>query len=377
MGNLTCRRYNIKIIKIHDNTSSTSSSRTSSISQNTNTPNSSDLKDWLDESNKGSILNNCKLKEIFYEEGQLGTGGFSTVLLATRKITEKKQKPICDYVAIKQISCGDKESLTNARREIEITSKISSENVIKLLTNGERKCSKNPHNTIVSLVFPVYSSGTLWDYLIRLKSQSESLSGEQKRCLCIGILNGMKACHNLNIAHCDLKTSNILLKNDLKTPIIMDFGSATTDTIKHIKTHNDLQCLQDWAAQHCTACYRAPELFDVEYPIDLDLRSCDIWSIGCCIRALTHYHGPLDEIWLKNDSLGLAVQSIGKYIGEYKDCGEFTSFDDVNATTCLKSAINIFESDLIYKNLVEKCLLASGNITRPSVDDLLKMLPSE
>ena len=71
-----------------------------------------------------------------------------------------------------------------------------------------------------------------------------------------GILKGMKRLHGLNIAHCDIKTANILLKRDLKTPVIMDLGSATEKTLQNITSHHEVQVLQDWAAEKCTACYR-------------------------------------------------------------------------------------------------------------------------
>jgi len=281
-------------------------------------------------------------------------------------VKDENNKTTQNQVAIKRIICSDPDQLDNARNEIEVTKRISSPYVIQLLSHGERRSNKNKNNQIVSLVFPVYAQGTLWDYLIKVKDtppepsevaqesniseKQNKLSNESKYQLSYGILKGLKRIHMLNIAHCDLKTSNILLKSDLKTPVIMDFGSATTKPLKNIENFNQSQTLTDWAAQNCTACYRAPELFDVIYSQEIDLRMSDVWSVGCCIRALIFFQGPLDEIWLKGDSLGLAVQSINKYIGNFE------------------------EGDSIYKELVEKSLLASSNQTRPSIDELLKVL---
>jgi len=379
MGNVlfACRRYNLKTIKIHGRSSHSSS--VSNHSSSTNTASSADFQEWLNQplnpssssfsdlspnrtkekdsskNSKEKDTTKSNKREIYIEEGELGSGGFSTVLLATRVTKDLDGKTNSTSVAIKRIICSDPDQIENARREIEITKKISSPFVISLYNHGERRSSKNKSNQIVSLVFPVYSNGTLWDYLIKLENEKKGgLSKEQKQSFCHGLLKGLKRIHMLNIAHCDLKTSNVLIKEDLKTPIIIDFGSATMNTLKEVKTSNQSTQLLDWASEHCTACYRAPELFDIPYPTSIDLRSCDIWSIGCCIRALTHFKGPLDEIWLKGDSLGLAVQSINKYIGKYEN-----------------------EEDSVYKEIVEKSLLASSNQTRPSVDELLKMLDGE
>lgn len=358
MGNVlfACRRYNLKTIKIHGRSSHASNS--SQNSSSTNTASSADFQEWLAQESTGkssSPSTGSNKREIYIEEGQLGSGGFSTVLLATRVTKDSEGKTNSSQVAIKRIICSDPDQLENARREIEITKKISSPYVISLLSHGERRSSKNKSNQVVSLVFPVYSQGTLWDYLIKSSNEKKVLSKEQKRSLCHGLLKGLKRIHMLNIAHCDLKTHNVLLKEDLKTPVIMDLGSATTKTNREVKNYNDSQFLLDWAGENCTACYRAPELFDVPYPASLDLRACDVWSVGCCVRALTHYYGPLDEIWLREDSLGLAVQSINKYIGKYEN----------------------EEEDRVYKEIVEKTLLASSNQTRPSVDDLLKILDTD
>lgn len=366
MGNIlfACRRYNLKTIKIHGRSSH--GSDCSNNSSSTNTASSADFQEWLNQepsqnptqsgdghqSSSGSTGPKSNKREIYIEEGQLGSGGFSTVLLATRVTKDSDGKTNSSPVAIKRIICSDPDQIENARREIEITKKISSPFVISLLSHGERRSSKNKANQVVSLVFPVYSNGTLWDYLIKLEQEKKKLSVDQKKSFCHGLLKGLKRIHMLNIAHCDLKTHNVLIKSDLKTPIIMDLGSATLKTNREIKNYNDSQVLLDWAGEHCTACYRAPELFDVPYPASIDLRSCDIWSVGCCIRALTHHYGPLDEIWLREDSLGLAVQSINKYIGKYENP----------------------EEDGVYKEIVEKTLLASCNQTRPGVDDLLKMV---
>ena len=312
MGNAfyLCQRSTLKTIKIHDE-------------DNENTPN-----------------------DVYFEEGELGSGGFSTVLLATRHA----ENGDANQVAVKRINCCDTEQMKNALREVELTRKIASPFVISLISHGVAQSELNPNHKVISLIFPVYHGGNLWDFLLKMKTEKKVISFEDKFKIVEGILKGIKRCHGLNIAHCDIKTANILLKRDLKTPVIMDLGSATETTLRTVTSHHEVQILQDWASEKCTACYRAPELFHVEYPAVLNLKKCDIWSIGCCLFAINYWRGPLDAIWLRGDSLGLAVQSIEKYT---KELGKFKGSDDA-----------------IFDELVKMCLVYN-NAARCGIDDLL------
>lgn len=318
MGNaLLCQRYTLKPIKIHDEPEGDSSEQST---------------------------------HVYFEEGELGAGGFSTVLLANRYSTDDESSK---QVAVKRIACVDPDQLAAAAQEIELTKRISSPYVISLLSHGVCQSDVNPGHKIVSLVFPVYHGGTLWDFLIKREEEAKPLDSKHKLALAEGMLRGLKRCHALNIAHCDLKTANILLKADLKTPVLMDFGSASTQTLKTLDTHHSTQMLQDWAAEKCTACYRAPELFHVEYPAVVDLKKCDVWSMGSCLFALSYFHGPLDEIWMRGDSLALAVQSIEKYTSKLRD--------------------KTPEKDETIDELVDMCL-KYNNAARASVDKILETL---
>jgi serine/threonine protein kinase len=46
-----------------------------------------------------------------------------------------------------------------------------------------------------------------------------------------------------------------------------------------------LTSLQEWAAEHCSAPFRAPELWDCPSHADIDERT-DIWSLGCTLYAI-------------------------------------------------------------------------------------------
>lgn len=136
--------------------------------------------------------------------------------------------------------------------------------------------------------------------------------------------------HDPPYAHNDLKPGNVLLllpKNEPPVAVIMDFGSAgparrelqnrkeamAVQVLHHrwnkyshffgnlelyartlsktrwyhltVVSFCLLFVMQEWAAQHCTAPYRAPELWDPPSESSLDERT-DIWALGCTLYAL-------------------------------------------------------------------------------------------
>lgn len=57
-------------------------------------------------------------------------------------------------------------------------------------------------------------------------------------------------------------TANVMISDDGKQPILMDFGSAIPARIS-VSNRSIALTEQDRAAEHSTMPYRAPELFDV------------------------------------------------------------------------------------------------------------------
>ncbi|CAI5526565.1 unnamed protein product [Closterium sp. Naga37s-1] len=89
---------------------------------------------------------------------------------------------------------------------------------------------------------------------------------------------------------------------------IMDFGS-TTPARRHITSRNQALSLQEWAAQHCSAAYRAPEFWDCPSEMDIDERS-DVWSLGCTLYATMYGQSPFEfSLGESGGSLQLAVMS--------------------------------------------------------------------
>ncbi|CAA7266832.1 unnamed protein product [Cyclocybe aegerita] len=104
---------------------------------------------------------------------------------------------------------------------------------------------------------------------------------------------GKPALEIVPYAHRDLKPGNIMIADDAKTPILMDFGSTMKARV-HIENRSQALLQQDIAAEQSTMAYRAPELFDVKTGQTLD-EKVDIWSLGCTLFALAYSHSPFEN----------------------------------------------------------------------------------
>ncbi|GAA5946127.1 hypothetical protein JCM3765_000126 [Sporobolomyces pararoseus] len=135
-------------------------------------------------------------------------------------------------------------------------------------------------------------------------------------------------------AHRDIKPANIMISDDGKTPILMDFGSCLPARIE-IKDRRTALIQQDLAAEHCSMPFRAPELFDVKTGTTLT-EAVDIWSLGCTLFSMAYSTSPFETSQESSHggSIAMAVLN-GKYSFPQNE-GNYSQGLKEIVTRCLK-----------------------------------------
>lgn len=168
----------------------------------------------------------------------------------------------------------------------------------------------------------------------------------------MGIIDGLYDIHSKGFIHRDLKPANILMCND--TPMICDFGISS-----HVDIYNDSE---GRIYDTFTLYYRPPELLLGGIP---NLRSADIWALGCVIYELLTCKilinsGVIDNLPIRANTqleaifkiFGTVQSDEAKYFPEFKQ-----KFPKYNATKKISTElsglitpvqIKLLESMFIY-----------------------------
>ena len=210
-------------------------------------------------------INQFKIKEI------IGEGMFGKVKLAIHLITNEK-------VAIKIFDKGKIKSNKEKQyieREISILKKLNHYNIIKLYNIIEDE-------NYIYLIQEYISDKELLNFI----QTSEDLSETDICKLYQQIISGIEYCHEMGIAHRDLKLQNILLnyKKDIK---IIDFGLSNSydknmDELLHSSCGSPI--------------YAAPEMIK---GIEYRGLNTDIWSSGIILYLMLCKSFPFND---KNNS---------------------------------------------------------------------------
>ncbi|CAL5074567.1 unnamed protein product [Urochloa decumbens] len=243
---------------------------------------------------------------------QIGEGGFAFVYLV------REQQPASDAAparrhsahvsedgtyAMKKVLIQSKEQLDLVREEIRVSSLFNHPNLLPLLDHAIIAV-KGDWSHEAYLLFPVHLDGTLFDNANVMLSRKEFYSTADVLQIFRQMCEGLKHMHSFDppYAHNDVKPGNVLItrrKGQAPVATLMDFGSARPAR-KQIRSRSEALQLQEWAAEHCSAPYRAPELWDCPSHADIDERT-DIWSLGCTLYAIINTDNIYSIYYWKSD----------------------------------------------------------------------------
>jgi len=233
---------------------------------------------------------------------QLAQGGFSTVMLVQKLPSDSNDNNNDNNVnllACKQVTVGSsKEAEREALSEIAAHnllggSKPVSRYIIALLESSVALANGGGTNgKIITLVFPFYRKGSLAGLLSNLSNGSqrpisESSALHKFRCAA----EALNACHELGLAHCDVKTHNLML-DDQDGVVLIDFGSSIGPPyVKTISTTYERTEVKERAEKYSSAAYRALELWDPGWNCSnssmttIDYSKVDVYALGCVLYA--------------------------------------------------------------------------------------------
>ncbi|KAH6764015.1 hypothetical protein C2S51_015264 [Perilla frutescens var. frutescens] len=220
----------------------------------------------------------------FSKESIIGEGGFGPVYKGKLSAEEE--------IAVKRLSGTSTQGLEEFKNEVILFAKLQHTNLVRLLGC----CIKGEE---MMLIYEYLQNRSL-DYLIFDQNSKTQLGWPKRYDIILGIARGLLYLHHdsrLKIIHRDLKTSNILLDENLN-PKISDFGLA--------RAFRGDQFMDRTRRVVGTYGYMAPE-----YAIDgkFSVKS-DIFSFGVMILEIVsgkknrgfyhhdHHHSLLGHAWL-------------------------------------------------------------------------------
>jgi serine/threonine kinase 16 len=193
--------------------------------------------------------------------------------------------------ALKKMICTEREQLIEAKKEIQILSAISHENVIPVLGSEIHQNKKGKHEVL--LLLPLYSTSlqTVIDHGPGFPGCSIPDYATVVHII-LQCVSGLLAIHSAGYRHADFKPANVLL-DDANHAVITDLGSACPLSVR-ITTRSEALNIQDTAASSTTASFRSPELFDPPNECTIDGKA-DVWALGCTIFALLFSRTPFES----------------------------------------------------------------------------------
>lgn len=245
----------------------------------------------------------------------LRQAGFANVFLVKELISGPNKFKDPSHVsddgtyAMKKVLIENNEHLELVKEEIRISSLFSHPNLLPLLDHAiiSVKASQDESGKQEAyMLFPAHLDGTLLDRVKAMQEKKEFFSTLEVLQIFHQLCAGLKHMHNFDppYAHNDVKPDNVLLtqrKEQAPLAKLMDFADARPAR-RQIRSRSEALQLQEWASEHISAPFRAPELWDCPSQCDIDERT-DIWSLGCTLFAIMYGVSPFEYALEESDEI--------------------------------------------------------------------------
>ncbi|KAM6529761.1 hypothetical protein FALCPG4_007889 [Fusarium falciforme] len=182
------------------------------------------------------------------------------------------------YIAIKEIH--RKEDFIREKENLDIIQSLQNKHLISLLASCER-------GSAYYLLFPWANGGTLRDFWEEQDANPRTPDLIQWALgQILGLVDGLRALHNHNIRHGDIKPQNILVFEEPKGAHAVTLVLADMGVSKFHKEATDLRKSATITAES-TVSYEAPEADEDQRNNKPRPRRYDMWPAGCMFLEFT------------------------------------------------------------------------------------------
>ena len=232
--------------------------------------------DWLCRAWAWAFAQRVRLNAGAVDVGPvLAEGGFATVYEAVDARTRRS-------LAVKVIRCPDADRAARVDAEIEAHARVRHARVAELLDYGVER-------HVYRLAFPRYGE-SVRTLLNSALSSRTCLDPHTTAAILVAMAEALVACHAVRLSHGDVKPDNVLRHG--ASWVLVDLGSCS-DFAPPLASRQDCLALQDFAAEHCTMTYRAPELWQPSVG-DAQNGAADVFALGALCWALAFGFSPFE-----------------------------------------------------------------------------------
>ena len=305
----------------------------------------------------------------FEKVKELGKGSFGSVYLVRRKEDHK-------IYALKSVYLQklNKKEQQNSVNEVRILASVNHPNVI-----GYKEAFWDEKDNSLNIVMEYADDGDLQTKINKMRKERTRFEENLIWAYSIQMIEGLKALHDKNIMHRDLKSANIFLVKDKYQCKIGDMNVSKVIKEKELLT------------QTGTPYYASPEVWrDEPYSYKSDL-----WSIGCVIYELCNLKPPfkgkdLDELFMNvckgkperiystySDDLWKMIQMLLEVdVKKRCDCNKF-----LNSPLIIRKMKELKNENNEYKNLEKNKDIDEGNLLETirfdNILDIKRQLPTK